>query len=206
MNVNFLMNIILWNLYSSTKGISVSSILMRGSLCIFLSWQKLTHHVLLLDILKPFVCPISNFLDALLEFDALQFAYISIWKWCRSQHAGNPEVRHFVMLFIFVLNSVTDNTPLRDSLFLLVEIRKGYSDLDSKFPVKDKTLSDVGQSASQPLAMQVFHYSELPGSLISLLQIKEDCNKVLVLNVGLSYGGFQFDHMINCRSSLSEST
>ena len=54
--------------------------------------------------------------------------------------------------------------------------------------------------------MQVFHYSELPGGLISLLQIKEDCYKVLFLNVGLSYGGFQFDHMIDCRSPLSEST
>ena len=54
--------------------------------------------------------------------------------------------------------------------------------------------------------MHVFHYSELPGGLISLLQIKEDCYKMLFLDVGLSHGGFQFDHIIHSRSSLSEST
>ena len=55
-------------------------------------------------------------------------------------------------------------------------------------------------------AMQVFHYSEPPDGVISLLQIKEDCSKVLFLDVGLSYGGFQFNHMIDCQSPLSEST
>ena len=99
-----------------------------------------------------------------------------------------------------------NTTPLRDSLFLLVEIRKGWSDsdTDSEFPVWEKT--EVGQSTSQHHIIQVFKYSKLPGGFISLLQIKEDCYKVLFLDVGLSLGGFQFDLMIYCRSSLPEST
>ena len=45
-----------------------------------------------------------------------------------------------------------------------------------------------------------------PGGVVNLLQIKEDCYKVLFLDVGLSFGGFQFNHMIDCWSPLSEST
>ena len=76
-----------------------------------------------------------------------------------------------------------------------------------RLEVRKKTLYELGQSALPSHAMQVFYYSEPPGGVVSLLQMKKkDCYKVLFLDVGLSYGGFQFNHMINCRSPLSEST
>ena len=52
-NVSFLLNITPRNVYSSTTGISVSSSLMTGSLCIFIRQQKYTHWVLDLENLKP---------------------------------------------------------------------------------------------------------------------------------------------------------
>ena len=63
---------------------------------------------------------------------------------------------------------------------------------NSEFPVWEKTLYKVGQSPLYLHAMQVFHYSETPGGVLSPLQIKEDCYKVLFLDVDLCYGGFQF--------------
>ena len=81
------------------------------------------------------------------------------------------------MLIIFILQCHWQNTSLGDCLFRLVEIKKCWSDSDSEFPVQEKILYEVGQSALQPHAMHVFHYSKLPGGLISLLQIKEDFYK-----------------------------
>ena len=60
-------------------------------------------------------------------------------------------------------------TPLGDSLFLLVEIRKGWSHSGPEFPVWEKTLYEVGQSPSQPYVMQVFLYSEPSGGVVNLL-------------------------------------
>ena len=105
------------------------------------------------------------------------------------------------MLFIFILNSVS-----RDSLFLLVENRKGWFDSYPEFPVREKTLYDVVQTTSQPHPMLVFHHSKPPGGVVSLFKIKEGCYKVLFLYFGLSYGDCQFNHMIDCWSPLSEST
>ena len=55
MNVNFPSNVTPRNLYSSTTEISVSSSLMRKSLCIFFSCPKCMHRILLLEIVKLFV-------------------------------------------------------------------------------------------------------------------------------------------------------
>ena len=55
MKENFLSKIMPRNLYWSTPGISDSSRFNVGLLCIFLSWQKCTHWVLVLEILKPFI-------------------------------------------------------------------------------------------------------------------------------------------------------
>ena len=38
--------------------------------------------------------------------------------------------------------------------------------------------------------MEIFHYSKPPRGFVILLQIEEDCYKVLFLDIGLSYGGF----------------
>ena len=48
------------------------------------------------------------------------------------------------------------NTLLVDSLFLLVEIRKGWSDSDSDFPTREKTLKEVRQSTSQLHDLSLF--------------------------------------------------
>ena len=98
------------------------------------------------------------------------------------------------------------NIPLRDSFFLFVEIRKCWSDFDSELPVREKTFYEVRQSSLQSKAMEIFHYSKLSSGFISLLQIKEDCYQMLFLDIGLSYGGFQFDHMIHCWLAFSEAT
>ena len=58
------------------------------------------------------------------------------------------------------------NTPLMDSLFLLVEIRKGWSNSDSKFPIWEKTLYKVGQYRS-------FIIPNFQAVLLSILQIKK---------------------------------
>ena len=90
MNVNFLLNIAPKILYLLTTGISVSSSLMRGSLCIFLSWQKCMHQALLLEIVKPFV--LAQWVIFRMHCCSWHFAYIWIWKWCRNcQHTGNPQ-------------------------------------------------------------------------------------------------------------------
>ena len=57
------------------------------------------------------------------------------------------------------------NIPLRDSLFVLVEIRKRWSDSDSELPIWEKTLYEVREFSSQSKAMEIFHYSELPSGL-----------------------------------------
>ena len=57
-----------------------------------------------------------------------------------------------------------------------------------------KLFMKLGNLSHCPKSIQVFHYSKHPGGLISLLKIK-DCYKVLFLDVGLSYEGFQFDHI-----------
>ena len=97
------------------------------------------------------------------------------------------------------------NTPLKDSLFLYVEIRKPWCDLDSELPKERKLFMKFG-NFPQSKAMEIFHHSKLPSSLIKLIQIKEDCYQMLFLDIGLSHGGFQFDHMIHCWSPLSEAT
>ena len=94
------------------------------------------------------------------------------------------------------------NTHLRDSIFHFVEIRKRWSGSNSELPIREKILSGVRQSSSQS---KILHYSEFPSDLISLLQIKEDCNQMF-LDIGLSYGRFQFDHMIYCWSPFPEAT
>ena len=151
------------------------------------------------------VCPISNFLDALLQL-VLSSLYI-FWSGSDAEVILNSRSETLCdAVYFYIEQFHWWNTPLGDSLFLLVEIRKDWSDSGLEFPVQVKTLYEVGQSALQPHAMQVFHYSEPPGSVISLIQIKEDCHKVLFLDVGPSYGGFQFDHIIDGWSQLSEST
>ena len=92
------------------------------------------------------------------------------------------------------------NTPLRDSLFLFVDITKRWSDLGSEQLVQEKTLHEVRQSSSQSKAMEIFHYSEL------LSGFKEDCYQMLFLDIGLFYGGFQFDYMIHCWWPFLEAT
>ena len=191
-------------LYKSTTGISVSSSLMRGSWCIFLCWQKCTYRVLLLEILKPF---------ALAQW-VIFLVHCCSWSLASGSDAEVVNIKVIMnsrsktlcdVVYFYIEQCHWQNTPLRDYLFLLVEIRKGWSDLDSEFPVREKTLHESGKSASQPHAMLVFRYSEPPG-VVSLLQIKEDCYKMMILDVGLSYGGLQFNPMIDCRSPLSEST
>ena len=108
MNVNFLSNLTTRNLYSLTTRIYVSSSYII-SLGIFLNWKKYTHPILLLEIVKPFV--FVQWVIFRMHCCSWRWA-IRIWKWSRSrQHWGNPQfqgARHFVMLFIFILNSVTD--------------------------------------------------------------------------------------------------
>ena len=125
------------------------------------------------------VSPMSNFLDALLQF-TLSSLHI-FWS------GSDAEVINIEVIFnsssdtlcdavyFYIEQSHWQNTSLGTSLFLLVEIRKGWSYLDSEFPIQEKTPYEVGQFALQSLAMQVFHYSEPPGGVINLLQIEEDC-------------------------------
>ena len=167
---------------------------MSRSLCIFLNWQKCTHFVLLLDILNPLCLPNVLF------------------YWCRSHifwsgsdtEVVNVEITmnsrsktHCNTVNFYIKQCHKQNTLFRDSLFLLIEIRKRSSDSDSERTIREKTLYEVRQSSAQSKAMEIFHYSELPNGLISLLQIKEDCYQMLFLDIGLSYGGFQFDYMIH---------
>ena len=129
-NLNFLSNLTPMNLYSSTTGISVSPSLIRGSLCNFLSWVKCMHRVLLLEILKPFVFA---------PWVTLQSTHESLhifWSGSDAEVVNKEVFLNFMSeklcdaVFFFMLNSI----------FLLVDIRKGWSDSDSEFPVQEKTL------------------------------------------------------------------
>ena len=141
----------------------------------------------------------SNFPDALLQ---LTLGSSQIF-WSRSDaEVVNIEVilntksETFLMLFIFILNSVTDKilswgTPSS----CLWRLGKVDPTRTWNFLSERKLF----------MKMQVFHYFEPPSGVKSLLQIKEDSYKMLFLDVDLSYGGFQFDHMIDYWFPLSES-
>ena len=163
------------------------------------------HLVLLLDILNVCAYQMCYFIDALLQL-TLCSSHIF---WSRS----DTEVVNIKITIdsrsktpcntvnFYIKQCHWQNTPLRDSLFLFVDISKCWSDLDLELLVREKTLQ---QSSSQ--AMEIFHYSKLLSGLISLLQIKEDSYQMLFLDIGLSYGSFQFDHMIHCWSAFLEAT
>ena len=209
MNDNFQSKIAPRNLYSLTTGIYVSSSFMSGSsLCIFLNWQKYTHHVLLWDILNPFVFAQCVIL----------LMHCCSWRSHIFWSGSDTEVVNVKIIInsrsktpcstvnFYIKQCRWQNTPLSDSLFLSIEISKRWSDSDSELPVQEKTLYEVWQSSSQSKAMKIFHYSELPSDLVSLLQIKEDWYQMSFLYIVLSYGGFQFDLMIHCWSEFSEAT
>ena len=82
------------------------------------------------------ICPKENVIVQL----EVEFAYYNP----AVQHFSDTEVKHFAREFTFILNSVTDNTPFRESLFLLVETELDQPFLNLKFPVREKTLYEVG--------------------------------------------------------------
>ena len=151
------------------------------------------------------------FYGCIIAVDALQFSYI-FWSG-RDIEVSNVKITinskcktPCNTVNFYIKQCYWQNTPLRDSLFLFVEIRKCWSDLNSELPVREKTFYKVQQSSSQSKAMEIFHYSKLPSGLINLIQIKEDCYQMLFLDISLSYGGFPFNHMIHCWSAFSEAT
>ena len=156
------------------------------------------------------VCPMRNLPDALLQ---LTLSSLHIFWLGSDTEVINIEVilnsRSQTLCdaaYFYIEPSQWQNTPLRDSHFLLVEIRKkSWSNSDLKFPIREITLYEARQSALQPYVMSVFHYYKSTGDVVGLLQIEEDSYK-LFLDIGLSYRDFQFNHMIDCQSLLSEST
>ena len=123
------------------------------------------------------VCSMGNFPDKLLQL-ALGSSII-FWSGSDAEVVNIEVILNsrsetlFYAVYFYIEPCHWQNTPSGNSFFLLVEIRKGWSDLDSEFPVREKLLYEVGQSASQLHAMQVFHCSKPPGGVISFLQINE---------------------------------
>ena len=147
--------------------------------------------------------PMCYFIDALLEL-TLCSSHI-FWSGSDTEVVNvkmtinSRSKTPFNTVNFYIKQCHRQNTPLKDSLFLFVEISKRWSDSDSE-------LYEVQPSSLQSKAMEIFHYSELPSGLISLLQIKEDCYQMFFVDIGLSYRGFWFDYMIHCWSAFSEDT
>ena len=149
------------------------------------------------------VSPMSNFPNGLLQL-TLGSLHI-FWSWSDGEVVNIKVILNSCCNAVYlILNSITDRILLWGTPSSFLWWLEKVDPTQTWNFLCERNLYE-GQSALQPHAMQVFHYSKLPGGLISLLQIKKDCYKVF-LDVGLSYGGFQFDHLIDCRSLLSEST
>ena len=112
------------------------------------------------------VCPMCYFIDALLQL-TLCSSHI-FWS------GSNTEVVNVKITIdsrcktpcntvnFYIKRCHRQNTPLRASLFQLIEIRKRWFDSDTELPIREKTLDEVRQFSSQSKAMETFHYSELP--------------------------------------------
>ena len=112
MKESFLSKIMPRNLYWTTARMSDSSRFNVGLLCIFLSWQKCTHWILVMGIFKAvYYYPFVYFVDAQLQ---LTFSYTYIFG-CRgdveviNKYLSTLGFRLLVILFIFMLKRVTDS-------------------------------------------------------------------------------------------------
>ena len=103
-------------------------------------------------------------------------------------------VRHFVMLFIFILNCLT----LSSYLWRLEKVDPTWT---LNFLSERKLFLKLGNLPRSPMLCRSFIIPNFP--VVSLAFSR---SKVLFLDVGLSYADFQFDHMIQRRSPLSEYT
>ena len=131
------------------------------------------------------VCLMCYLIDALLQ---LTLCYSHIFRSGSDTEVVNVKITinsrsktPYDIVHFYIKQCHWQNTPLRDSLFLLVEIRKRWS--DSELLIREKTLYDIRPSFLQSKAMKIFHYCEFPSGLISLLQIKEDCYQMLFLDI-----------------------
>ena len=102
LNVNFLSKIIPRNLCSSTLGISIES-----NLRILWRLQKCIHCVLFLENLKPFLM-VQLFILFRHCWSSIVLIYLDLQQIRKSSTYSEPSTPKFTMLFIFMLNKVTD--------------------------------------------------------------------------------------------------
>ena len=101
------------NLYWSMTGISDLSRFNVGLLCIFLNWQKCTHWLFVLEILKSFI--IAHLFILLIPCYSWHSAvciYLDVevmQKSSMNKYFSTPGFRQLVMQLIFMLKRVTDS-------------------------------------------------------------------------------------------------
>ena len=112
LNVNFLSKIIPRNLCTSAIGISVYFSLRKGSLCILWRLQKCIHCVLFWENLKPFlIVQLFILFKHCWSWRSVVLICLDLQQIRKSSTYSEPSTakfKYFTMLFIFMLNKVTD--------------------------------------------------------------------------------------------------
>ena len=107
-----------------------------------------------------YVCTMCYFIDALLQ---LTFCSSHIF-WSGSETEG-VNVKITInsrsktpcnTVNSYIKQCHWQNIPLRDSFFLLIEIRKRWSDSDSELPIREKTLYKFGSLPRSPRLWRSF--------------------------------------------------
>ena len=110
---NFLSKITPRNFYWSMTGISDQSRFNVRLLYIFLSWQKCTHWVFVLEILKPFIIAhLFILLMPCFNWHSAVHIYLDVEVMLKSstnKYLSIPGFRQLVILLIFMLKRVTDS-------------------------------------------------------------------------------------------------
>ena len=113
---------------SSTIGMCTPSSFRLGSLCNLFFWQKWTHFVFVSENLKPFtVAHLLIFISSSCSFHLIVWIYFDLQHIMKSSTYSDPSIpdgNFLVILFIFILNRVTDNIlpcGILSSWFLTLE-------------------------------------------------------------------------------------
>ena len=97
-----------------------------------------------------------------------------------------------------------EDTALRNTRFLVIQLRETWIYPNLEVPALKKTFSKCRQSISQTCTVQVPHDSIFPCCVVGFFEVKEDGNSVLSLDKSIATECFEVKKMISIAAIFYE--